>query len=222
MNLEKVLYGRINNVMSWQETKWFFCFGTLLNIVRYICAKRTINLKLFEQDIDLGMIYDQCDYEQIIKAFTGNGYRITHQIINDVTGKPLNIHFTPDDETPTIDVYFWIKKGDFYYHTYDFSKEGKKIPSKYVFKGIKSEWIDVSRITIKNIQDSTPDGRFMINNHGVWTLDAFEDHGDMKFYIPYNYSALLFEWYGCWILEDKRFGQSKTRWLKKIKSCGEL
>lgn len=217
MELDKFALNKVCNTMVWQESKWFFCFGTLLEFVRS-------NKKVFcvDQDIDLGVIYGKCDGEQLIKAFVGNGYRVTQLIVHDVTKKPLNIHFTPDDETPTIDVYFWIKKGGFYYHTYDVDNERKKIPSKYTFKGIKAEWIDIPKKIIKNIHEKDPEGRFLINEYGIWTYDIFVDHGDTKFYLPYSYGTLLDEWYPGWLIPNKNFGQSKSRFTIKVKSCKEL
>jgi len=217
MDLNKIILNKVCNIMVWQEMKWFFCFGTLLEFVR--SNKQTFCI---DKDIDIGVIYGKCDAEQLIKAFRGSGYDVTQIINNDVTGKPLNIHFSPPDETPTVDIYFWIKKDGFYWHTYDVDNERKKIPSKYTFKGIKAEWIEVPKETIKRIHEKNPEGRLLINNFGVWTYDMFVDHGDTKFFLPYSYGTLLDEWYPGWLIPNKHFGQSRSRFVKKVKSCKEL
>ena len=234
----KYVFNRINDAMVWQTCvngkplRWFYCFGTLQEYMADYNISTCIGGFSLYYDIDIGIIYGDCPGEQIIKAFEDNGYKCSKKFLHDKTKEALNLHFAPVDEYlkegPSVDVYFWIKKGNVWYHTYDRNHEGKKIPSKYTFKGFEFNKAmgqgffappkDVERIHTKN-----PEGRMIMTNEGLWKLDVFERDSTYKFYAPYSYGVCLDAWYDNW--KFRRFntlGESKAPIIKTVKSCKDL
>jgi len=220
----KLILNKITTVMSFQEnvfgkrTRWFFCFGTMLEYV----ADRTFKLNY---DIDIGVFYGECDADKLIKGFKSFGYEVKDMVLHDVDKKPLNIHFRPTGElegTPHIDVYFWIKSKKYYYHTYDVNREGKKILKKYVFKGIPAEWIEPDKKDIERYRKSGIETGQVLNEQGIWNYDIYGDHNEYKFTIPYKYGTLLDEWYPGWRFRQHYKGQSMSRKTIELKSCREL
>jgi hypothetical protein len=179
--------------------KWFFCFGTMLAMIR--------DKGKFEEgsDIDVGVFFDQYEdryTNQIMKAFCFS--RTTH-IIHDVTGKCLYQSFFcgkeqfPDLGELHLDIFAWIKVGKFYYHTYDldFEKPKDGIPKRYVFKGVPAEYIDAGLQKVEQCGGSMLEG-----------------------WIPKKYGTLLDEWYPDWAVPRKTVSQ--TRHQIECKSCAEL
>ena len=206
------------------KLRWFYSFGTLKE---YICQK-TFSLDF---DIDLSVIFGECEHETLIKSFEGSGYKLDKVLLNDKTNTPLNVQFRPHTSelkgSPNIDVYFWLKRGNVFYHTYDVEKEGKKIPKEYVFKGIEIRpeiGLDffASDKVVNNIITKIPEGRENITEKGVWSLDIFGDHSGNKFYAPYAYGYCLDVWYYNWRFRKFHNKQSKTEWWKRVKSCKDL
>jgi hypothetical protein len=217
----------ITNIMDFQEDDlgnkiwWAFCFG---NMLEYI-ADKTFSL---DYDIDVGVIYGQCDEEKLISAFTGYGYKAEKKCINDRSKKAFNIHFIPGEDClkglPTIDVYFWVLIGDKYYHTYDTKKEGSVIPSEYVFKGVKKQWL----IPDKNILDvekkiGKPGREQLLTDVGTWRFPVFDGMSGLTIRIPYAVGHLLDTWYSkTWRFREHYRGQSMSPWVIKVRSCKEL
>ena len=199
---------------------WFYAFGTLLEFVRSGGNKFDL-----EHDIDIGVLYSECDAEQLIRPLEGMEYKLDSVVINDITNKPLNLHFRPTGDmagTPYLDIFFWIEKDGILYHTYDFSKEGKKRPSNYVFKGVEKELIIPKKYVIKEERLSHLEGDLLLSEKGVWSYSIFGDHSGYKFNCPYSYGTLLDNWYPGWMVEEKHYGQSKSKYIKKVESCKKL
>ncbi len=229
--MEKLVLNRINNAMSWQESlkggklRWFYSFGTLQEFV----ADRTFSLDF---DIDLSVVFGECNHEKLIASFEGSGYKVDSVLLSDKTKTPLNMHFKPTDSelkgTPTIDVYFWVKKGNIWYHTYDVKREGRKIPSKYIFKGVEElpyakMWMFAPPKEVEAIIKDNPEGREIITPTGVWSMDIFGNHSGNKFYLPYMYGHCLTTWYGHFINRKFKKGQaSRSPFIKEVKSCKDL
>jgi len=225
--LSRRLLDDITNIMDMQESIdgekiwWSFCFG---NVLEYV-ADKTFSL---DYDIDVGVLYGQCDEDRLIGAITGHGYEAKKRCINDVTKKAFNIHFRPIEDSikgsPTIDVYFWVQVGDILYHTYDTNKEGRKIPSEYVFKGVKKNWlIPEKKVIEKERKIGKPGREQMFTDEGTWKMPVFDPSTGLTMRIPYAIGHLLDEWYSpSWRFREFYKGQSMSRWIKKVKSCKEL
>jgi len=217
----------ITNIMDMQENEvgeklwWCFCFGNMLEYA----ADKTFSL---DYDIDIGVLYGQCDENKLISAITGHGYKVEKPIFNDVTKKMLNVHFKPVEDqlkgTPTIDVYFWLPVGDMLYHTYDYYKEGKKIPSEYVFKGVKRHWLIPDKKTIDLERGRGKPGRDqMLTDQGTWKFPIGEPGSSLTFRMPYAVGHLLDELYTkTWRFREYYREQSTSRWVQKVKSCADL
>jgi hypothetical protein len=200
---------------------WCHCFGGVLEFI----ADKTFSL---DYDIDIGVMYGECDESKLIYALEGHGYKAEKKCINDVNKKSFNIHFTPREETlkgtPTVDVYFWVPIGDKYYHTYDTKKEGNKIPSEYVFKGVKKWWLRPSPEVIKMEKNRGKPGREQLfTDQGTWKFPVFDSSGGLTMRLPYAIGHLLDTWYSpTWRFREYYKGQSMSPWIKKVKSCREL
>jgi predicted nucleotidyltransferase len=213
--------------MSWQGTiagkplRWFYCFGTLQEFV----AEGTFGL---DYDIDIGIVSNDIDAEKLKQSFVGYGFACSKVLLNDVTKKPINMHFvSADKEIPSIDVYFWVKKDNIWYHTYDVNMENKKIPSKYVFKGIKfdtatKQGFYADEKYVENLYQKNPLGRSQMNTVGIWTLDIFQRDSIYKFYAPFSYGHCLDSWYDNWKFRKFNRGQSRSEFIKTVKSCKDL
>lgn len=220
----KLTLNRINTVMNFQEgelgekVRWFFCFGTMLEYL----ADRTFKLNY---DIDIGVFYGETDPDRLIKGFEGFGYKVKDMMLHDVDKKPLNIHFKPvnaDEASPHIDVFFWLPHKKLYLHTYDVNREGREIPKKYIFKGVKKEWIAPSSTDVELYRNSGIETKQVLDQYGIWHYDIFGDHSEFKMTIPFKYGTLLDEWYPGWRFREHYKGQSKSQWIIEVKSCREL
>lgn len=225
--LARRILDSVTNIMDFLEDDkgnhiwWCHCFGGMLEYI----ADKTFSL---DYDIDLGVIYGECDEGKLCRAFEGNGYAAKKRCINDVTGNAFNIHFVPKEDalkdTPTIDVYFWYPIKDKLYHTYDTKKEGKQIPSEYVFKGVKRHWLLPDKETIAREKTVGKPGREqLLTNMGTWNFPVFGDSSGLTMRLPYSIGHLLDCWYGpSWRFREYYRGQSRSEWVKKVKSCKEL
>jgi len=234
--MAKHVLSRINEIMAWQSDtngdrlRWFYCFGTLQEYIADFNIDECVGGFSLDYDIDIGVVYGECTADKLITAFEGNGFKCLKVFLNDVTKEPLNIHFSAPDlkDCPSIDVYFWVKKKNVWYHTYDRNKEGKRIPSKYTFKGIEfneamGEGFFAPKKEIERIHNKNPMGRQFMSNGGVWMMDVFERDSTYKFYAPYSYGVCLDTWYDNWKYRKfNNLGESKTPLMKYVKSCREL
>lgn len=202
--------------------RWFFCFGTLKE---YAC-QRTFS---FDYDIDIGLLYEEAHPDEVRRMVEGSGYRMTKVLLHDQHKKPLNMHFKPVhpklEGTPTIDVYFWYPAGAYLFHTYDVLKEGRDVPSRYVFKGVPREWIVAPAADVKRRRTQTStniEADRLLDTTGCWHFPIFDMMGDAYFKAPYAVGALLDEWYPAWVIRDAYKGQSQSRWTYNVRSCKEL
>lgn len=212
---------RITSTLNYVETskggpmRWFFCFGTLLEYI----ADMTFKLDF---DIDIGVLYDEYEPSILIAAMEGNGYRLDSRVINDITGKPLNMHFRPTGDlegTPVIDVYCWYRHKGILYHTYDTKKEGREKPSQYVFKGAPEHCITPPADVVASMRRTAPAWEQMLDHNGVWHYPVFGDHSGYEFLCPYGYGELLDNWYRNWRFRQYYRGTSLTRYEHTMSSC---
>lgn len=218
--LEKI--SMIMNFLEGSDGKrlhWFYCFGTLQEYI----SDSTFS---FDSDIDIGVLYDQCDAVALENMITSNGYKLEKKLVNDVTKKPFNMQFKPVDdgmlEWPSLDIYFWYKHNKMLYHTYDVNKENLEIPSKYIFKGVKEEWISPNKEMIAAKRAALHPGYARsITEHGTWVSDIFGSSSGFEFVCPYAYGSLLDEWYPNWKFRKHNVGQSKSRFMVEMRSCKE-
>lgn len=236
IDVAKYILGRVNDIMSFQSDgigdrlRWFYCFGTLQEYIADFDINQCTGGFGIDYDIDVGVVYGECQANNLIKSFEDSGFKCVKKFLNDITKEPLNLHFVSTDikEAPSVDVYFWVKKKNIWYHTYDRGKEGKKIPSKYTFKGIEfNEAIGhgffAPKKTIERIHTKNPLGRQFLSDRGVWMMDVFERDSSYKFYAPYSYGYCLDTWYDNWKYRKfNNLGESKTPIIKTVRSCREL
>lgn len=226
-DLAKRVLDSVTSIMDFQEGAdggrlwWCHCFGGVLEYV----ADKTFTM---DYDIDLGVLYSECNTERLISAFEGHGYKTDVKLINDVSKQPLNIHFKPKEDflsgTPTIDVFLWYEHKGFLYHTYDVKKQGSKVPSEYVLKGVPKEWLAPDQETIdKERNIGHPERAQLLTDRGTWKFPVFEAAGSLSMRLPFMVGHLLDEWYSpSWRFREYYKGQSMSRWVKKIKSFKEL
>lgn len=227
VELAKRVLDDITTLFDFQETNdgkrvwWCHCFGGMLEYI----ADKTFSL---DYDIDIGVMYGECDENKLISTLEGHGYKAEKKCVNDINKKAFNIHFVPVEETlkntPTIDVYFWVPIGDKLYHTYDTKKEGSKIPSQYVFKGVKRWWLRPDPEMIKLEREKGKPGREqLLDENGTWKFPVFDSSGGLFMRLPYAIGHLLDTWYSPgWRFREFYRGQSMTQWSEKVKSCKEL
>lgn len=169
--------------------KWFISFGTLLYLVRDFGKEYTT-------DIDVSVV-DDYDPDRISYGLEQNGFVVQQKIIHSVTGEPLFIAYETSSGNH-VDIFFWKKFNDYYWHTYDYNMERPDgIPRQYVFKGTPAHMFDGVPVKFK------------------W----FDLISDTK--IPFKYGTLLDYWYPGWVTPDPDFGQSRGL-IKKADNCQDL
>ena len=227
VELSKRVLDNVTTIMDFQEDDvgnkvwWCHCFGGMLEYM----ADRTFSI---DYDIDIGVLYGECDENKLIYSFEGHGYKAEKKCINDVDKKAFNIHFIPKEDSlkgsPTIDVYFWFPIKNILYHTYDTKKQGSKIPSEYVFKGVKRDWLRPPKAVIDAERKRGNPGREqMLTELGTWKFPVFGSDYGLTMRLPYAIGHLLDELYSpSWRFREFYRGQSMSRWVKKVKSCKEL
>ncbi len=182
---------------------WFVCFGSLLGLVR----DRGIIEN--DTDIDIGIPFEFINEKQIrscFKRYDYEQYKIIRRDDIDRTlfGVPNNedlayisfVHPT----LPCVDIFAWYLHDGIRYHTYDYFNEKKEHPSKYVFKGIREEWI--------NHVDKSMFGTI---KHPLFARN-------LPF--PFMYGHLLDTWYPDW--KTPRTGESHTPWKLELDSCRQF
>lgn len=171
------------------QLHWMISFGSLLHILR-----DNGNMPDGE-DIDFSIFYEDYDPKHLEAVFKAGGIYVKKKIINDVTKKPL--YYTMVDYSTNIEIciFCWVKHNGIRWHTYDVALEGKKIPSKYVFKG-------VPEALFKETMDRPLVGTYR----------------NVK--IPKSYGALLDIWYPDFM--TRRGGVSETKWKIEMKSCAQF
>lgn len=179
---------------SWKPIKWFLCFGTLLHVSRMIMGHSTKMPD--DQDIDLGILYEDCEPHILENKFKALGLQIKRKIINDADKKPLYYSLHGVGSGINICLFLWYKHGNIRYHTYDVLMEKKEKPSKYIFKGIPAECIeaDTQELPIPGLYRTIK--------------------------VPRGYGRLFDHWYPDWLTKRKHI--SHTRYKLEMKSCKQF
>ena len=183
----------IHNVFNNLKVKWFISFGALLYFIR----DKNMGVP-FEQDLDVSVL-GKCDHKRLIHFMEQWGYEVCGRTVNDQNKEPFQLVFKSQSIRFSIDVFFWKKYNDYWWHTYDYYGEHPKkgVPKKYVFKGTPA-W------AMKG---------------DVWQYNWEEIAGNLSF--PNLYGSLLDIWYPGWYVPDKNFGQSRGK-IVKTKNCKHL
>jgi hypothetical protein len=214
---KKLLVDKIRFIMDFLECPWFYCFGKMQAIILSHGQEFDMNY-----DIDIGVIQDRTDMQKLIDMWTSTGYKLKACLINDITSDPLNMHFVPTEPdmegTPTIDVFAWIRKGKKLYHTYDVKKEGERIPSEYIFKGVPAKFLEPDKedIDIIRKKDET------LREDGTWEYSLFGQYSGYVARLPYSYGSLLDVWYPGWLFPSRKNMESEAKDRIHCKSCKGL
>ena len=170
--------------------KWFMSFGTLLYLVRDFGQE-------YATDIDVSVM-DNYDADRVNYGLLQNGFVESQKIINSITREPLFISYETRSGNH-VDIFFWKKFNDMYWHTYDYNMERPEfgIPKQYVFKGTPAHMFAGDPVKFK------------------W----FDLISDIK--IPLKYGTLLDYWYPGWVKPDPDFGQSRGV-IRKIDNCSNM
>jgi len=194
-SLEPVLtYNYMDNPL-----RWFYSFGTLLYLIRDKNWGKDFNT-----DFDVSILDgEEIDADYFISNMESFGFGLKKKIINNHNKKPLQLVFESnhvDLKGVGVDIFFWIKGGNYYWHTFDrkleFPKNG--IPTEYFFK-------------------ATPALAFKGEPYKhVWEEIAVPVN------IPRQYGTLLDIWYPGWLIPDKNFGYSKCVKEVKLDNCNKL
>jgi hypothetical protein len=93
-----------------------------------------------------------------------------------------------------------------------------------VFKGVPKEWMVPSRETIATERTIGKPGREqLLTAEGTWKFPVFDEASSLTMRVPFQVGHLLDEWYGpSWRFREFYRGQSRSRWVKKVKSCKDL
>lgn len=213
---KKIIAREIRQVCDIENSRWFVCFGTLLDLVRD--KKFTIS-----QDVDIGIIGNINELYKSIKV----NHHIESYIKSDKTNNILN--FSYYIHGVSVDFYRWVKFGGMYWHTYDTNLEKPKngVPSVYRFKSMPVEIFDIdSEKQRKLIVDMAyfEQGRPSMSKKGTWVKPLPEAPADgIDLQLPYMYGYFLDIAYPDWATERKQFGQSKSfNNVKYTKTCKGL
>ncbi|GAG38161.1 unnamed protein product, partial [marine sediment metagenome] len=113
---------------------WFISFGTLLYLIR----DRELG-KEFNSDIDISVVGPH-NFEQINRTLEENGFRRISKILNDQNETVLFADYKSPNGL-SLDLFFWIETPGHLWHTYDYMREGKEVPSIYHFKSVPKEFM---------------------------------------------------------------------------------
>lgn len=194
--------------------KWFYCFGTLLYLVR--------DKKFYlGSDIDIGVIGNINSLYNYAKNTTG----VLHYTKSDTSGNILNFAFRNQDNV-NIDIFRWVDFGGLYWHTYDWKMENNAdgIPPEYIFKGVPHNVFICPIDKIKMYRDDMRyyDGHQMMSENGTWQMPIPEDNASgIILPAPYMYGWFLDIAYPNWFVENEQFGQSVC-YKRKFKTCRGL
>lgn len=191
-----------NDVFTKMGIKWFLCFGAVLRLIR----DRTIEP---ETDIDVGVFYEKCDIDRIIKSFAYWEYRVDLAINNDITKKPLYLSFKNNRKPPLppVDIFLWYLHDGIRYHTFDAFQERAKYPSKYKFLGIEEKFLPHPDLPPKQ------DKRLTKSFFGKWNDPYFM----FEVPVPMYYGSCLDTWYPNWLVPRKM--NSMSPYTIVMKSC---
>ncbi len=200
-------------------TRWSLAFGTLLKLVR----DKTLDL---EDDVDV-VVWDT-DPKVVISSCSTT-WMPREKVVRDDNGETLKQIFMcelPSGKRLSIDVYFLVRSGSYLWHCFDEFKENPKggALSKYVFRGFPAEIFDVSPKTVEAI-NKDPAYEWAMRKNGTWNrlIPGLESEG-VALSSMYGYGHFLDIAYPNWALrQDKtKFSNSRTEWIKVVKSCKHL
>lgn len=197
MNWQRI-FQYVCTAFNYMPCKWFFCFGTMLTLVR---DKGKFK---HPDDVDVGVFLDEFEPRHLYNWCQANGFVIIRKIVDDITKKPLYISIEPSEDVQRItgkfglDVFMWMKYNGYYWHTYDVKMERPKhgVPNKYYFKGIPEH----------SLSEIVP----------INSIAGTSFHG----HVPLKYGTLMDLWYPNWI--EKRNECSHTKWVMSMKSCKSI
>lgn len=206
----------LSGTMSQANIKWFLCFGSLLSLVR----DRKVDMT---QDIDIGVV----GTSPLLVDTLSRAFQPMHCVRHDVTGEVLNQSYrcVGTNIIPyTLDVFFWLKVGNMYYHTYDVNQSRPKdgILKGYTFKGVPASYFEAPDEVVEKYRRDSRLGR-ALNKNGTWVrlIPGYESTG-ISLAAPYLQGSCLDKWYPDWPMRRPEWGVSETPWVKKVKSCREL
>jgi len=188
--------------------KWFFCFGTMLSIVRSdmrVAQGKEPKFPKKCDDVDVGVFYDEFQPIYITNFCKSNGWVVDNRIVSDTTGKTLYMGLKPREDVADmmgnvhVDIFCWVKHDGYYWHTYDVDmkrpKNGKL--KRYTFKGVPAWAIDGGVVERVNIGGSHHCG-----------------------FIPLKYGTLLDLWYPDWLVPRECVSEGEVRVVKSCKEIG--
>ena len=193
--------------------KWFICFGTLLFLLR----DKIFNM---QQDIDIGIVGDPIKVCQVLN----NAYTVNDVVFDTETKHPLKTTYMCERPRIMIDVFFWKKVGNMYYHIEPMENPIPKsgFLNSYKFKGIPAECFDMPENTIEALKrDVRYEGA--VKNNGTWNrmIPGLETEG-ISVAAPYEQGRCLDIWYPNWALAIENYGTSMSEWIKEVRNCKDL
>jgi len=201
--------------------KWFLCFGSLLKT----CRMQGVGIV---DDLDIGIIGNPMN---VLRQIDNCGlFVVKHFVKSDCGDDVYNVALRYNNRVRRgnepdfvdIDLFFWVKKGQFYYHTYDVLMEQAKdgVLSEYTFKGIPADCFDAPKKDIEYYRANRHYQGAMLEN-GVWRgpIPGLEYTG-LQMNRPYRYGACLDWWYPDFA--TVRTGVSESQEIIKVKSCREF
>lgn len=191
----------IIKTMGVGHMKWWLCFGNLLHLIRDKNVKH-------DHDIDVGVYEEDVSESIITNIFLQWQYTLKKRIIDNTNKKILYLSYK-NRNLPPIDVFVWKKWKEYRFHTYDVLHEDQKVPSRYIFKGVKEKWLP--RLGVIDMKDDR-----LKKSH-------FGEHAKPLFFeavnIPLQYGTLFDYWYPDWM--TPRQGESTSPWKVEMKSCSK-
>ena len=187
--IQNTLQTLTSDGMTYQ--KWFVSFGSLLYMIR----DKNHGVE-FVQDIDISIVGSH-NYEQIDRTLQDNGFQRVSRIKNDQDGSVLFADYKSPNGL-SLDLFFWIESPGYLWHTYDYMREGKEIPSFYHFKAVP-----------KYMMEGKP-----------YSYSWFDEISPLM--VPKYYGTLLDYWYPNWFIPDADFGLSKAMYEVEIESCKDV
>jgi len=194
----KIIYTVLGSI----RIKYFICFGSLLHLIR----DRTVEP---DKDIDIGVLYEEYDPSMVISGMEKWEYKLVNRVVDDIRGKALYLQFEHQGrlKLPPIDIFAWYLHDKIRYHTYDTRQENKKVPKKYVFRGVPDKFLPRPYIHERK------DEKLIKTFFGKWNDPYFK----MEINAPLFYGSLLDIWYPNWLKPNNM--QSASPWKIEMKSC---
>lgn len=174
--------------LMFPDKRWFVSFGSLLNFVR--------DSGRISGDIDLS-VFSLPSPDRVANTFSQFRF-MPKKTILDKSGSALFMSFERDGME--VDLFRWVKAGDYYYHTYDVEmvNPASGILDYYVFKGCPAHLLEAD-----TVEYLWPDER-------------------VKMRFPLMYGSLLDFWYPGWIIPNSQFGQSASDRIIRATSEREI